>query len=38
MEDFKEMGYDDPEDILYELFGVDTEEDLEDAIDSWCKD
>lgn len=35
MEDYKELGYENPEDILYEMFGVDNDEDLEYAIDCW---
>lgn len=39
MDDY-EMGYeeDHPNDILYELFGVDNDADLEDALDSWNND
>ena len=33
MEDYLEMGYEDPNDILYEMFGVDNDEDLDDALD-----
>ena len=40
----KLMGYDDPEGILEEIFGetigVDNvpDPDIEDAVDSWCKE
>lgn len=36
MDDYREMGYENPDDILYELYGVDNDEDLDAAIeDSW---
>lgn len=38
MEDYLEMGYEDPNDILYEMFGVDNDDDLDDALDSWAND
>lgn len=38
MEYYLEMGYKDPSDILYEMFGVDNDDDLDDAIDSWAND
>ena len=33
-----EMEYEDPNDILYEMFGVDNDEDLDEALDSWSND
>ena len=33
-----EMEYEDPNDILYEMFGVDNDEDLDEALDSWAND
>ena len=38
MKDYLEMGYENPEDILYEMFGVDNDEDLDDALDCWGND
>ena len=35
MEDYEVLGYDSPYDILFEFFGVENEDDLEDALDSW---
>ena len=38
MEDYREMGYEDPNDILYEMFGVENDEDLDYALECWCND
>lgn len=38
MEDYLERGYEDPNDILYEMLGGDNDEDLDDALDSWAND
>lgn len=38
MEDCKLMGYDEKTDILYEWFGVETDEELEEALECWCND
>lgn len=39
-EDYKQLGYDHPEDILYEMFGITDGDDmdLEDALDCWNND
>jgi len=40
MDDLREMGFDSEEydEILYEMFGCSTEEELEYAIDCWGND
>ena len=32
------QNIEDPNDILYEMFGVDNDEDLDEALDSWAND
>lgn len=34
-EDWEEMGYGSPDEILFDMFGARTEQELDDAIDSW---
>lgn len=38
MEDYWGMGYEEMEDILFEMFGVDNDAELEYALDCWNND